>query len=45
MVLPGGPGHLVGLGISHPCTTLDKWRVLVVLNDDDLVIDIVHAFF
>jgi D-serine dehydratase len=40
-----GPGDLVGLGISHPCTTLDKWRVVVVLNDDDLVIDIVHAFF
>jgi D-serine deaminase-like pyridoxal phosphate-dependent protein len=39
------PGELVGLGISHPCTTLDKWRVLVVLNDDDLVIDIAHAFF
>ena len=39
------PGDLVGLGISHPCTTLDRWRVLVVLNDDDLVIDIVHAFF
>jgi D-serine dehydratase len=40
-----GPGDLVGLGISHPCTTLDKWRVLVVLNDDDRVIDMVHAFF
>ncbi len=40
-----GPGDAVGLGISHPCTTLDKWRVLVVLNDDDLVIDTVHAFF
>jgi D-serine dehydratase len=39
------PGDLVALGISHPCTTLDKWRVLVVLNDDDLVIDLVHAFF
>ena len=39
------PGDVVGLGISHPCTTLDKWRVLVVLNDDDLVIDIVRAFF
>ena len=39
------PGDLVGLGISHPCTTLDKWRALVVLNDDDLVIDMVHAFF
>jgi D-serine dehydratase len=40
-----GPGDLVSLGISHPCTTLDKWRVLVVLNDDDLVIDMVHSFF
>jgi D-serine dehydratase len=39
------PGDLVALGISHPCTTLDKWRVLVVLNDDDRVIDIVHTFF
>jgi D-serine deaminase-like pyridoxal phosphate-dependent protein len=40
-----GPGDVVGLGISHPCTTLDKWRVLAVLNDDDLMIDAVHAFF
>jgi D-serine deaminase-like pyridoxal phosphate-dependent protein len=36
---------VVSLGISHPCTTVDKWRVLVVLNDDDLIIDAVHAFF
>jgi D-serine deaminase-like pyridoxal phosphate-dependent protein len=40
-----GPGDLVGLGISHPCTTLDKWRVLVLLNDDDTVTDLVHTFF
>ena len=39
------PGDVVGLGISHPCTTLDKWRVLMVLNDDDRVIDAVHCFF
>ena len=26
-------------------TTLDKWRVLMVLNDDDRVIDAVHSFF
>jgi D-serine deaminase-like pyridoxal phosphate-dependent protein len=36
---------VVGLGISHPCTTLDKWRVLVLLNDDDPIINAVHAFF
>ena len=39
------PGDLVCLGISHPCTTLDKWRVIPVVSDDDRVIDIVHAFF
>jgi D-serine dehydratase len=39
------PGDLVGLGISHPCTTLDKWRVLVVRSDEDTVIDIVRMFF
>jgi D-serine deaminase-like pyridoxal phosphate-dependent protein len=40
-----GPGDVVVLGISHPCTTLDKWRVLPVLDDDDRVIDILHLFF
>ena len=39
------PGDLVGLGISHPCTTLDKWRVIPVVNSDDRVVDVVHAFF
>jgi len=39
------PGDLVCLGISHPCTTLDKWRVIPVVSDDDRVIDMVHAFF
>jgi len=39
------PGDLVGLGISHPCTTLDKWRLIPVLDDQDRVIDVVHTFF
>ncbi len=39
------PGDLVALGISHPCTTLDKWRVLVVVSDDEEVTGAVHAFF
>jgi D-serine dehydratase len=39
------PGDLVCLGISHPCTTFDKWRVIPVVSDDDHVTDIVHAFF
>jgi D-serine deaminase-like pyridoxal phosphate-dependent protein len=28
------PGDLVGLGISHPCTALDRWRVAAVTRDD-----------
>jgi D-serine deaminase-like pyridoxal phosphate-dependent protein len=39
------PGDLVALGISHPCTTLDRWRVLVVVSDEGHVTDAVHAFF
>ena len=28
------PGDIVGLGISHPCTVFDKWRIGVVTRDD-----------
>jgi len=38
------PGDLVCLAISHSCTTLDKWRVIPVLDDEDRVIDVVHTF-
>ena len=40
-----GIGDLVCLGISHPCTTFDKWRVIPVADDSDHVIDAVHTFF
>jgi hypothetical protein len=26
-------GDLVGCGISHPCTTFDKWRWMPVVDD------------
>ena len=39
------PGDVVRLGISHPCTTLDKWGLIPVLDDQDRVIDTVHTFF
>jgi D-serine deaminase-like pyridoxal phosphate-dependent protein len=39
------PGDLVCFGISHPCTTFDKWRVIPVVDDDYRVIDAVHTFF
>jgi D-serine deaminase-like pyridoxal phosphate-dependent protein len=39
------PGDLVGLGISHPCTMFDKWRVIPVVDEDYRVVDAVHTFF
>jgi D-serine dehydratase len=38
-------GDLIGLGISHPCTTFDKWRWLPVVDDRYKVIDAVTAWF
>jgi D-serine dehydratase len=38
-------GDLVRFGISHPCTAFDRWRVIPVLDDDDLVIGAVATFF
>lgn len=38
-------GDLVCLGISHPCTAQDKWRLLPLLDDDRRVIDCVRSYF
>jgi D-serine dehydratase len=38
-------GDLVGFGISHPCTTFDKWKVLLVIDDDYRVVDAIKTFF
>lgn len=38
-------GDAVGLGISHPCTTIDKWRLIPLVNDDYDVVDCIHTFF
>ncbi len=38
-------GDMIGLDISHPCLTFDKWRYLPVLDADYQVIDVVETFF
>ncbi|MBA2673538.1 amino acid deaminase [Ramlibacter sp.] len=38
-------GDRVGLGISHPCTTFDKWRWLPLVEDDGAVTGAVHTRF
>jgi D-serine deaminase-like pyridoxal phosphate-dependent protein len=37
--------QLVGLGISHPCTTFDKWRLIPLVNDNYDVVDCLYTFF
>ena len=38
-------GDMIGLDISHPCLTFDKWRYLPMLDCAYQVIDIVETFF
>jgi D-serine deaminase-like pyridoxal phosphate-dependent protein len=38
-------GDLIGFGISHPCTTFDKWRLLYVVDDDYTVTEAIRTFF
>lgn len=38
-------GDLVGFGVSHPCTTFDKWRGMVVVDDGYRVVDFVRTYF
>ncbi len=38
-------GDLVGVGISHPCTTFDKWRMIPIVNDNYDVIDVAETWF
>ena len=40
-------GSVVALGLSHPCTTFDKWRVLPVVDswESCRVVDLVRTWF
>jgi D-serine dehydratase len=38
-------GDLVGLGISHPCTTFDKWRWMALVDDRYDVVDALTTYF
>ncbi len=38
-------GDLVGCGISHPCTTFDKWRWMPIVDDDYGVTAAIRTFF
>jgi D-serine dehydratase len=38
-------GDMVVSGISHPCTTFDKWQLIPVVNDEYDVVSAVRTFF
>lgn len=42
-------GDVLRLGLSHPCTAFDKWRVIPLIDDPDAadprVVDFVRTFF
>jgi D-serine dehydratase len=38
-------GDTVVCGISHPCTAFDKWPLIGVVDDDDVVIDAIRTYF
>ena len=38
-------GDLMGFGISHPCTTFDKWSLLLEVDDAYRVVGAIRTFF
>nr|WBO80062.1 amino acid deaminase [Streptomyces sp. SBE_14.2] len=38
-------GDWVGLGLSHPCTSFDKWPLIPVAQADGTVVDYIRTFF
>lgn len=38
-------GDWVGLGLSHPCTSFDKWQLIPVVERDGTVTDFIRTFF
>lgn len=38
-------GDMVGLGISHPCTTFDKWQIIHLVDENYRVTGAIRTFF
>ncbi|MFI8948801.1 amino acid deaminase [Streptomyces sp. NPDC053750] len=38
-------GDWVGAGLSHPCTSFDKWQLIPVAEADGTVVDYIRTFF
>ena len=42
---PVAVGEVVTLGLSHPCTAFDKWRLVPVVDEEGTVVEAVETFF
>lgn len=42
---PLRPGDMVSFGISHPCTTFDKWRTIFIVDDALTIVDAIETNF
>ena len=42
---PLAVGHMVGFGIGHPCTTFDRWDMLMLVDDTYRVTGAIRTFF
>jgi D-serine dehydratase len=42
---PLAVGDMVGFGVSHPCLTFDKWRVIHLVDDDYRVTSSIRTYF
>ncbi|MFD4261235.1 alanine racemase [Streptomyces sp. NPDC058534] len=38
-------GDWLGLGLSHPCTSFDKWQLIPVAEADGTVVEYIRTFF
>jgi len=38
-------GDWLGLGLSHPCTSFDKWQLIPLVEADGTVVDYIRTFF
>ncbi|MEV7200990.1 alanine racemase [Streptomyces griseoluteus] len=38
-------GDWIGFGLSHPCTTFDKWQLIPVAEADGTVVQYIRTFF
>ncbi len=38
-------GDWIGMGLSHPCTSFDKWQMIPLVEADGTVVDYIRTFF